>query len=98
DEFDNGISLEMIRDDAIVKSDLLFEDPARRLDDASFKLVDHPVWIDDQAGVGCTPNAMQANILVNRKLNDNGGVRATIFVSGKGNSTHAARATRRVSV
>src|SRR5215475_8896283 len=49
--FIHRISLPIIRDDAIVKSDLLFEDPARRLDDASFKLVGHPVWIDDQAGV-----------------------------------------------
>ena len=48
----------------LVEADLLLQGPAQRLDDAALELVARAVGIDDQAGIGDAPDAVDLHGLL----------------------------------
>src|SRR5262249_56033960 len=65
----------------------------RRLDDAPFDLSDDAVRIDHEPGVDRAPYLVQADLLVDRKLNDHSGIGGAVLVSREGEAAPATLAS-----
>src|ERR1700675_810261 len=61
-ELQHRVGFPVERSDAVIETDLLFKDPARRLDNAAFELVDDPIGVDHKPGVARTPDTVQADL------------------------------------
>src|SRR4029079_15839267 len=92
-ELEHWVGLPVERGDAVVKTDLLLEHPARRLDDAALVLINDAVRIDHEPGIGRAPYVVQPDVFIDGKLNDDSVVGGLVLISREGKAASAALAT-----
>src|SRR4029078_56622 len=92
-ELEHWVGLPVERGDAVVKTDLLLEHPARRLGDAALDLIHDAVGIDHETGICRAPYVVQPYVFIDGKLNDDSGVGGLVLISREGKAASAALAT-----
>src|SRR4029077_20084787 len=78
-ELQHRVGFPIKRPNAVVETNLLLKHPARGLENAAFKLVDHTIWVDHQAGIGRAPDMVQSDVFVDRQLDDYRGVGGAVL-------------------
>src|SRR5204863_3147362 len=84
-------------DAALVEAHLFIQRPARRLDDAALDLVLQPVRIDDQSGIGRSPDVGYANLAgdaIDLDIGNTGHITRKVLVLGEAQASPTAKTAR----